>query len=192
MHAFILADLLGGLGVNLWGFLSQLVSFGVIFFVLWRWALPIITRTLSKRQEVIQEGINNAERARHDLEEATKRAEELLLKARRDAQETIANAEKIAQEEQRHILEEARIRAEEIGQQQIARIQQEAARARADLQRLVVNLSIAAASQVIKKSVDTKDNRRLVEEFVSSSRVSAPGRPADGVTGQSGRAEKEQ
>jgi F-type H+-transporting ATPase subunit b len=171
MFAFILADLLGGLGVNIWGFLSQLFSFGVIFFILWRWAFPVIIRTLNKRQEVIQEGINNAEQARRDLAEATRRAEELLLKARREAQETIVNAEKIAEEEQRHILEEARARAEEIGQQQVARIQQEAARARAELQRLVVDLSINAASQVIRRSVDSKDNRRLVEEFVSSSQV---------------------
>jgi hypothetical protein len=32
MHAFILADLLGGFGINTWAFLSQLFSFGVIFF----------------------------------------------------------------------------------------------------------------------------------------------------------------
>jgi len=56
-------------------------------------------------------------------------------------------------------------------QQQIARIKQEAAQAREQLSRLVVNLSISAASKVISKSVDTKDNRRLVEEFVSSSQA---------------------
>jgi F-type H+-transporting ATPase subunit b len=171
MHIFILADLLGGLGVNLWGFLSQLISFGVIFLILWRWGFPVIIRTLNKRQEVIQEGVDNAARARRELEEATKRSEEVLIKARRDAQEAIANAQKIAQEESARIQEEARARAEQIGQQQVARIQQEAARVRAELNRLIVNLSISAASQVIKKSVDSNDNRRLVEEFVSSNEV---------------------
>ncbi len=171
MQVFIQADLLGGLGINFWGFLSQLVSFGVIFFILWRWGFPVIIRTLNRRQAVIQEGINNAEQARRDLAEATKRAEEELLKARREAQETIANAQLVAQAEAQRIIEEAGARAEQIGQQQIVRIQQEAARARADLQRLVVNLSISAASQVIRRSVDNKDNRRLVEEFVSNSQV---------------------
>ena len=37
------------------------------------------------------------------------------------------------------------------------------------LSRLVVNLSISAAGKVISKSVDTTDNRRLVEEFVHAS-----------------------
>ena len=53
----------------------------------------------------------------------------------------------------------------------MARIQQEAARARAELSRLVVNLSINAAGKVISKSVDNKDNRRLVEEFVNTSQA---------------------
>ena len=91
-----------------------------------------------------------------------------MLEARRQAQETIANATKAAEAESNRIQEETRARAEQIGKQEVARIQQEAARARADLIRLVVNLSINAASKVIGKSVDSNDNRRLVEQFVHS------------------------
>lgn len=164
----IFADILGGLGINALGFLSQLVSFGIIFLVLWRWGFPAILRTLNERQRVIQEGVENAQRAKRELDEATARSEQLLLEARRQAQETIANAAKAAEGEANRIQEEAHARAEQIGKQEVARIQQEAARARADLSRLVVNLSINAASRVIGKSVDSKDNRRLVEQFVSS------------------------
>jgi len=164
----IFADILGGLGINALGFLSQLVSFGIIFLVLWRWGFPVILRTLNERQRVIQEGVENAQRAKRELDEATARSEQLLLEARRQAQETIANAAKAAEAEANRIQEEAHARAEQIGKQEVARIQQEAARARADLSRLVVNLSINAASRVIGKSVDSKDNRRLVEQFVSS------------------------
>lgn len=169
MHMFILADLLGGFGINLVAFLSQLVSFGIIFLVLWRWGFPVIIRTLNQRQQVIREGVENAERAREELNNATQRAEQLMLEARRQAQETIANATKAAEAESNRIQEEARARAEQIGRQEVARIQQEAARARAEISRLVVNLSINAASRVIGKSVDSNDNRRLVEEFVHAS-----------------------
>ncbi len=175
VHALILAqggNLFTGLGINTFAFISQLVSFGIVFLLLWRWGFPAIMRTLDKRQAVIREGIENAERAKHDLEEATARAEQILSEARRQAQETIAQASKAAEREAAQIEEEARERAEQISQQQIARIQQEAARAREELSRLVVNLSISAASKVISKSVDSNDNRRLVEEFVSASQAS--------------------
>jgi F-type H+-transporting ATPase subunit b len=38
-----------------------------------------------------------------------------------------------------------------------------------ELSRAVINLSIDAATQVIQRSVDSKDNRRLVQEFVTAS-----------------------
>lgn len=169
MHILIFADILGGLGINLLAFLSQLISFGIVFLILWRWGFPVILRTLDKRQAVIREGVENAERARRDLQEANARSEQILLEARRQAQETINQAAKAAEREANRIQEEAQERAHQIEQQQIARIRQEAAQAREELSRLVVNLSIDAAGKVISKSVDTNDNRRLVEEFVSAS-----------------------
>jgi F-type H+-transporting ATPase subunit b len=169
MHMLIFADLLGGLGINLIAFLSQLISFGIVFLILWRWGFPVILRTLEKRQAVIREGVENAERARRDLQEANARSEQILLDARRQAQETIAQAAQAAEREAAHIQEEAQERARQIEQQQIARIRQEAAQAREEFSRLVVNLSINAAGKVIGKSVDSNDNRRLVEEFVTAS-----------------------
>jgi F-type H+-transporting ATPase subunit b len=156
-------------GINPFAFLSQLVSFGIVFLILWRWGFPAITRTLDKRQGVIREGIENAEKARRDLVEATARAEQVMQEARIQAQETINQATKIAEREANRIQEEAHARAAQIEQQQVARIQQEAAQARTELSRLVVNLSISAAGKVISKSVDSTDNRRLVEEFVHAS-----------------------
>lgn len=177
VHSFIVAgmlaegggDLSSGLGINAVAFLSQLVSFGIVFFIMWKWGFPAILRTLDRRQAVIREGIENAERAKRDLAEANARAEQILAEARRQAQETIERATKAAQQESNRIQEEAQVRAEQIGQQQIARIQQEANKARAELSRLVVNLSIDAAGKVIRKSVDNQENRRLVEDFVVAS-----------------------
>ena len=167
-HVFILADIFSGLGINALAFLSQLISFGVVFVLLWKWGLPLIMKTMERRQAVIREGIENAEKAKRDLEEATARAQAEMLEARRQAQDIIAQAQKAGEREQARILEEAQARAEQIGQQQAARIQQEAARARAEISRLVVNLSIDAAGRVIGRSVDDRDNRRLVEQFVTA------------------------
>ena len=175
MYILVLADLSTGLGINTFAFLSQPISFGVVFFILWRWGFPAIIKILDERQAVIREGVENAQRAKRELTEATSRAEQVLLEARREAQQTIERATKVAQDEARRIEEEARAHAEQMSQQQIARIQQEAARARNELSRLVVNLSIDAAGQVIRRSVDNNDNRRLVEEFVSSSNNQARG-----------------
>ena len=174
VHLLVLADsgfgaLSSGLGINALAFLSQLVSFGIVFLILRSYAFPVIIRLLNEREARIREGIENAEKAKSDLANANKQVEQLLIKARQDAQATIERAEKTAQQEAARIIEDAHTRAQKIGEQQTARIQQEASRARNELSRLVVDLSINAAGQVIERSVNNNDNRRLVQEFVSAS-----------------------
>jgi len=150
-------------------FISQLISFIIVLVLLGKFVIPRILQTLDKRQAVIREGIENAEKARQDLAAATARSEQLITDASRQAQVIIDRATKNAEQIARQIEEEARVRAEQINQQQIARIQQEVNRARQDLSRDVVNLSIEVASKVISRSMNTKDNRRFVEEFVATS-----------------------
>src|SRR6266567_8545454 len=94
-------------GINPFAFLSQLVSFGIVFLILWRWGFPAIIRTLDKRQAVIREGIENAEKARRDLVEATARAEQVIQQARVQSQEIVAQAAKIAEKEAKRIQDEA-------------------------------------------------------------------------------------
>jgi len=160
---------LDALGINGLAFISQLISFIIVLVLLGKFVLPRILQILDKRQAIIREGIENAEKARQDLAEATARAEHIIIDASRQAQEIIDRATKSAEQVARQIEEEARIRAEQINQQQIARIQQEVNRARQELSREVVNLSIEVASKVISRSMNTKDNRRFVEEFVVAS-----------------------
>ncbi len=172
VQSFVLAQGGGiseGLGINLWAFVSQLVSFLIIFFAMWRWLLPILLKTLQNRQNIIREGVENADRAKRALAEADERASEILTDARRQGQEIVERAQKTAEQEASRIREEAHAQAEQIAQQNIARIHQEANRARTELSGLVVNLSIDAASRIIRRSVNSDDNRRLVEEFVTAS-----------------------
>jgi F-type H+-transporting ATPase subunit b len=172
---FTLAEPSGGgsaldaLGINGLAFISQLISFIIVLVLLGKFVIPRILQTLDKRQAVIREGIENAEKARQDLAAAIARSEQLITDASRQAQVIIDRATKNTEQIARQIEEEARVRAEQINQQQIARIQQEVNRARQDLSRDVVNLSIEVASKVISRSMNTKDNRRFVEEFVATS-----------------------
>jgi F-type H+-transporting ATPase subunit b len=172
---FVLAEAGAGgsaldtLGINGLAFISQLISFLIVLVLLGKFVLPRILQILDKRQAIIREGIENAEKAKQDLAVATARAEQIITAASRQAQEIVDRATKNAEKVAHQIEEEARARAEQINQQQIARIQQEVSRARQELSREVVNLSIEIASKVISRSMNTKDNRRFVEEFVASS-----------------------
>lgn len=157
-----------GLGINVWMFGSQLFSFLVLLFVLWRWVFPVLMRTLDKRALTIQEGVENARKAQRDLAEAQQRIAGMMEDARLQAQQTLDQALRAGEHIRTEIEQEGRDRARQLIEQAQTRIQQEVAQARNELRREVADLAIMAAERVIGTSLDSATNRRLIDEFVQS------------------------
>lgn len=158
------------LGLSAFNFLGQVVVFLVVVFVLWKWALPLVTKTLDNRTRVIQGGLDNAEKAKKQLGEAEKRVADMLEQARQDGQQALSRATQAAEHLRTEIEQEARQRADEILAQAQKNIEQQIAQAKSELSRQVSDLAIMAAERVIGHSMNSEDNRKLVQEFVSQSR----------------------
>src|SRR4029077_20715722 len=73
-------------------FLSQVISFTIVAFLLRRFAYKPILAVLEDRRQKIEEGMLNAEKIRKQLAEAEKRYQEILAKANADAQRMIDEA----------------------------------------------------------------------------------------------------
>ncbi len=158
------------MGINIWNFVSQLITFLVLLWVLQKWAFPALMKTMATRERVIREGVENAEKAKTELAAAEKRVEALLDQARLDAQATLAKATQAADHVRQEIEQDAQARARQILDQAERRIQQEVAQARAQLRQEVADLAIQAAEHVVGSSLDAQTSRKLVSEFVAQSR----------------------
>jgi F-type H+-transporting ATPase subunit b len=161
---------MSGLGINIGSLIAQIIAFAILLIVLRIFAYPILTKTLDDRKATIQTGIENSERAKRDLETASKRIEAMMADARLESQKVIATATTAAERLKADIETQAQQRAREIETQAVARIEQHIAKAKADLRAQVADLAITAAGKVVGSSMDTATNRRLVDEFVSQSR----------------------
>src|SRR5581483_2231836 len=65
-------EVLGTLGINWKLFLAQLINFGIVLFIFWRWVVTPLGKTLTDRQNRIEQGLKNADQT----EEAKKKFEE--------------------------------------------------------------------------------------------------------------------
>src|SRR5437868_14693996 len=77
-------------------FLSQVVSFCIVAFLLRRFAYKPILAILEDRRRKIEEGQLNAEKIRKELADAEKRYQEIVAKANADAQRMIDEARESA------------------------------------------------------------------------------------------------
>jgi F-type H+-transporting ATPase subunit b len=166
-----------GLTINLFWIVVAALNFLVFFAVLYLVVLKPIGVTLRERRARIEQGIHDADQARIERAAGTAAALAELNAARREAREILDRAQKLADESRaadvaatREELERMRVRA-------TAEIEAEKTRAIADLRTEVATLALDAAGHVVRETMSSDRQRRLVEEYLAES---AAGGPATG------------
>ncbi|MCH5326318.1 MAG: F0F1 ATP synthase subunit B [Duncaniella sp.] len=91
-------------GLVFWMF----VSFAILFVILWRWGWPAIMKGVADRADLIDKGVEYAQNAKQQLDQAREEAEKHIAEARRQQAETLREAERMKTQ----IIDEARIAAQ--------------------------------------------------------------------------------
>jgi F-type H+-transporting ATPase subunit b len=158
-------------GLMLWTLLVFFVT-----FLLLRWkAFPAIQNALEKRQSMIEESIDSAQRTKDEAEEILAEYRERLKEARTQAEEIVARARKNGEAAERQSIEAARESREELLEQTRRDIEAETRRAIQEIRKEVADLTVAATEAVTRKTLTGDDQRRLVEEALSELDFSALG-----------------
>lgn len=145
-------------------FLSQVVSFCIVAFLLRRFAYRPILGVLEERRRKIEEGQLNAEKIRKELAEAEKRYQEIIAKGNADAQKMIDEARTSAA----HLSERKQQEAVAAAEQIVAKAREASAieheRTMAQLKRELGRLVVDTTAKVTGKVLTSDDQRRLQEE----------------------------
>jgi F-type H+-transporting ATPase subunit b len=147
-------------GLMIW----TLLAFLAAFFILRKYAWPAITEALEKRQRAIEESIETAERARTEAAALLEEYRTRLREARAQAEEIIARARKAGEVSEREAIEQARAKREELLEQTRRDIEAETRRAIQEIRSEVAELTILATEKVTRKTLDSDDQKRLVDE----------------------------
>jgi F-type H+-transporting ATPase subunit b len=147
-------------GLMIW----TLLAFFVAFMVLRKFAFPRIAEALDKRQRLIEDSIDTANRTRAEAQELLEEYRERLKVARSQADEIVARARKAGEETERESLEAAKTRREELMEQTRRDIEAETRRAIQEIRNEVADLTVAATEKVTRKALTPEDQKRLVEE----------------------------
>lgn len=154
----------GMFGLNWKLFLAQLVNFGIILFVLWKWVFGPVTKGLSDRTDKIEGSLAEAERIMKDRNDfdswkqgeiSTVRTEAtaIITQAKQTAEELKASTLKTTTEEQTRLIEQTKSRLE---QEKELMIDQ----AKGELAEIVVN----ATSAILKAKIDPVKDKELIAE----------------------------
>jgi F-type H+-transporting ATPase subunit b len=152
---------------NLTELIVGLITFGIIFVVLWRVLIPRLNQTLAERTDKIEGGLQRAEEAQAEANATLARYREQLAEARHEA----ARLREEAREQGAQIIAEMRDQAQAEARRLVdaahAQIEADRQQALQSLRTEVGGLAVDLASRVVGESLtDEARQRRTVERFL--------------------------
>ncbi len=150
------------------GLLWTFIIFGVALVPIWKVVMGPIVRALLVRDEGVTRAMAAAEKASREAEAARAQVEVKLGEAHAEAAKLLATARERAEERERELVEAAKQEAAAIIDSAREAIRAEQDKALSAIRKEVVDLSLGAAERVLLRSVDSTDNRRLVDGLVAS------------------------
>ena len=147
--------------------IAQVVNFLILAAILRALAYKPVARMLKQRSDKIQEAISKADADKKAAEETLAQYKSQLADAQRRAQDIVDKAEVTARQEREALVAETKKEIERLKQNAQVEIQNERNRAFEQMQKEIVTLSLAAAEKVVGKNLTSKENDKLVNDFIA-------------------------
>ncbi len=150
-------------GLVFWMF----VAFAILFFVLYKWGWPVIIRSIDNRADLIDKGVEYAQNAKQQLDNAKKQSEDYLAEARRQQADMLREADRLKGEIIEQARDEARKEAQKVMDSARVQIEQERKQAELQFRNEVSSYALDIASKVVRRQLDNdKAQTQLVGQLL--------------------------
>lgn len=151
-------------GLVFWMF----VSFGILFLILWRFAWPVILKSLDQRADLIDKGVEYAQNAKAQLDKASQQAQEVITEARKQQADMLRDADKMKNQIIDEARSQAQLEAQKVMDQAKQSIQQQQKEAEQAFRDSVSDFALQIASKVVKQEMaDPKAQSKLVSSLLN-------------------------
>ncbi len=158
----------GGGHENDWRDLAlRTLNFVILVAILYKLLNKPIANFFSARRENIQSTLEDLEAKKREAERVAAEYQAKMAALEGETEKIIAELVAEGEAEKEKIIEAAKRQAEYLRQQAELAIQQEVKLAKESLQHEVAEMSVQAAEELLRKNMQSEDQARLVQEFLS-------------------------
>ena len=159
---------LGTLGVNWKLFLAQLVNFGIVLLVFWKWVVKPLGETLTRRQEKIESGLKNSEYIEKEKAHFEQWRMNEMRKTRDEADKILQSALVSSEKVKTEAMVAAQHQASKLVEQTKATLQQEKESMLLEAKQDIATLVVAASEKILHAKLDQKKDQELISDTVKS------------------------
>jgi len=149
-------------GLMIW----TLISFGITFFVLRRYAFGAIQKIIDERRQRIRQALEEADNARAEARKMLEEHRAMMAEARGKAEEILVEARKVAEAQKKRLRDELEADRQRRLEETTRQIEAETVRALELIRAEVADLTVIATQKVTGKVLDQADHKRLIDEAI--------------------------
>ncbi len=155
-------------GLIFWTTLTFLLLMFILYKLAWK---PILT-AVANREKQIRDSLEKADKMQIEAEEKLASYQQMLENAKKETQGILNNGRKTAESFREESLAKSKEEASRILEKTKKEISLEREKALAEIRSLVVDLSLAAASKLVERSLTGPDNKKIVENYLKEIDIS--------------------
>jgi F-type H+-transporting ATPase subunit b len=150
-------------GLSAW----TIIIFLIVFAILAKFAFPKILGAVEERERHLAELAEAAERDRAEAAALVEEHRRLVDETRGRVQEALGEARSTAEKMRSELMDQARREHDELLARGRAEVANERAGMLEQVRRDAAELAMRAAEKLVRRSLDSDDNRRLVQEYLA-------------------------
>ncbi len=145
---------------------AGVIAFGIVFFFIWKYAIPAFNEMIENRQKAIKADLEAAEAEKAEAAALKADYEASIAGARGEATKIVEDARQSGESARADIVARAEAEAEEIKSRAGQELNAERERAVTSMRREVAGLSLDVAEKLVGRTLDRDSQQALVEQFI--------------------------
>lgn len=159
-------DFINKLIPNWTSFVTQIIALVFVIIIVILIGYKPVKKMLKKRQDFVENNIQQAEVSRLQAERDAKQANEMIIASKKQASEIIQNAEEDANKRREEILLQTDKDVAKMKLDAEKDIEKSREEAKQQIHDEIVSVALSATSEVLKREINEKDNARIVDDFI--------------------------
>ncbi len=142
--------------------IAQIINFGIIFFVLYRFAFKPLAKMMNDRTKLIEKSLGDARDIEKKLTETSSEQTEILAQAKRDALAIVEKANVQSEANKAKLIEKTKAEVAVIVAQEKEKISAEKDNLRLELKKEMADLVVLAVEKVLAEKMTSAKDQELI------------------------------
>lgn len=147
--------------------IAQFINFGIVLFVLYKFAYKPLLAKMNERSEIIEKGLADAKKSQEQLEEAEQIRERKILEIKKESREILEKSQKMAEKNKEEIIKRAGEESKKVMEETKIQIQVEKEKMLKESRRQIGETVALALERILNEKATNEKDKELIETAIN-------------------------